>query len=75
MGEIDTLQSVDSIEFTLDQGNLLSINSGAIEVIESPSGVYKIYLTEAQKYETQIITLKFSDEINVFPSLAITKIG
>ena len=75
VGEFNTLQSVDSIEFTLDRGTLLAINEGAIEIIESPSGVYKIYLTEAQKYENQTITLKFSDEIDVFPSLAITNVG
>lgn len=71
VGETSTLDSVESIEFTLDRVLLLAINEGAIEIIESPVGVYKIYLTEAQKNSNELIRLKFSEETNIFPSLVI----
>ena len=71
VGETITLDSVESIEFTLGSGVLNGINDGAIEVIESPVGVYKIYLTEAQKNSNELIKLKFSEETNIFPSLVI----
>lgn len=75
VGETSTLNSVESIEFTLGSGVLSGINEGAIEVIESPVGVYKIYLTEAQKNSNELIRLKFSEETNVFPSLVIRLIN
>lgn len=72
VGEADTLNDVERIEFTLDRGiTLVSINDGGINIIVSPSGVYTIYLIDLQPYENKIAKLKFSDETNIFPSLDI----